>query len=86
MSESSTPAESGAVELLRVWLAEESLQCALQANVFDDAGSWGEVLADVVRHIADALQQQDGTPAEQTRQRIRQAFDNEIGSESEPRP
>jgi hypothetical protein len=81
MSELPSPSEAGSVELLRVWIVGESLECALQAHAFEDAGAWGAVLADVVRHIAGALQQ-EGTPAEQTRQRILEVFQEEMRSPS----
>lgn len=80
MSEVSNPSEGESVELLRVWIEEESLQCSLQAEAFDDAGAWGAILADVVRNIASAVQQQDGTPTEQTVQRILTAFQDELRS------
>jgi hypothetical protein len=80
MSELPTAPEAESVELLRAWIVGETMQCALRADAFTDSGIWGAVLADLVRHIADALQEQEGTPAEQTMQRIREVFDEEIGS------
>lgn len=82
MSELPTPTEGESVELLRLWIAGEALQCALQIDAFADAGSWGAVLADVVRHIADAVRQQESTPAEQTIQRILEVFHEEMRSPS----
>lgn len=80
MSEVPSSSEAESVELLRVWIEGESLQCSLQAEAFDDAGAWGTILADVVRNLAAAVQQHQGTPAEQTVQRILTAFQDELRS------
>jgi hypothetical protein len=80
MSELPTSPEAESVEVLRAWIVGETMQCALRADAFTDSAAWGAVLADVVRHIAEALQQQEGTPAEQTIQRIRAVFEEEIGA------
>ena len=79
MSELPKPTEGESVELLRVWVEGETLQCALQADAFEDPSVWGEVLADVVRHLAHILRQ-EGATVEQTVQRIRAGFDEEMRS------
>lgn len=80
MSEVPSPAEGESVELLRLWIEGEDLQCSLHPEAFDDASAWGAILADVVRNLADAVQQQNGTPAEQTVQSISTAFQDELRS------
>jgi hypothetical protein len=80
MNESSSPPEAESVELLRLWIEGDALQCSLHPEAFDDPGAWGAVLADVVRNLADAVQQQNGTPIEQTVQRILAAFQDELRS------
>lgn len=85
MSVEQTRAEAEAMELLRVWVEGDSLQCTLQADAFDDPGVWGEVLADVVRHIANALTQ-EGTPVESIAERIREVFVEEMRSSTNPPP
>ena len=80
MSELSKPSEAESVELLRVWIEGEALQCSLQAEAFDDASAWGAILAEVVRNLAAAVQQQEGTPVEQTVERILAAFQDELRS------
>ena len=84
MSELPAPSNADSVEVLRVWIVGNSLQCAIQADAFPDTGSWGAILADVVRNIATALHQQEGVPVEQTVQRIVQEFHEEIRSPSSP--
>lgn len=62
--------EAESLEVLRVWIVAQTLQCSLQADVFPDPGTWGAVFADVVRHVASAWQQQEGVPVAETIQRI----------------
>jgi hypothetical protein len=69
-----------AVELLRVWVVQEALHCSLQADAFPEAGTWGVVLADVVRYVASALKDQEGIAPEETTQRILAVFQEELGS------
>ena len=80
MSELPAPSDTESVEVLRAWIVGDSLQCAIQSDAFPDPGSWGAVLADVTRHIASALQQQEGAPVEQTVERILQVFHKEMRS------
>ena len=50
-----------AVELARVWVAEEGLHCSLKIGMYhestdgDERRAWGTILADMTRHIANAL-------------------------------
>jgi hypothetical protein len=72
--------DAESVEVLRVWIVRQTLQCSLQADVFPDPGTWGAVLADVVRYVASARQQQECVPAAETIQRILQEFEEELRS------
>ena len=65
-------------ELLRAWIADQSLQCTLNVQVWDDPGHWGIMLADVARHVANATHDQDGSDRMETIQRIRELFDAEL--------
>ena len=80
MSELPAPSDAESVEVLRAWVVGDSLQCAIQADAFADPGSWGAILADVTRHIARALEQQEGAPVEQTVERILNVFHEEMRS------
>jgi hypothetical protein len=50
-----------AVEVLRAWIAEGGLHCAVRVGMHTDQGverekyAWGIMFADAVRHVADAL-------------------------------
>jgi len=86
MNELPTPPEAAddpqSVEFLRAWIVRDMLQCSLQADVFPDAGAWGAVLADVIRHVANALQQQESIPAARTAQHILDVLAEEMRSSS----
>jgi hypothetical protein len=69
-----------AVELLRAWIVGQTLQCSLQPDVFPDPAAWGAVLADVIRHVARAIQEQEGKPAAQTAAAILDALHQEVQS------
>lgn len=47
-------------ELARVWVAERGLHCSLKIGVYsnqgiDEENAWGIVLADLARHVSNAL-------------------------------
>ncbi|WP_343715393.1 DUF5076 domain-containing protein [Inquilinus sp.] len=47
-------------EMLRVWIAEQGLHCALKFGIYEGSGweeedAWGTILADTARHVARAL-------------------------------
>ena len=65
MDERAIPAaalrDTDAWEPLRVWIAEQRLHCSLKVGVYEENGpisedtAWGIMLADVAKHVADAL-------------------------------
>lgn len=57
-------ADPKGVELLRAWGVAGGLHVSLAAEVWKDAGNWGIMLADVIRHLGDAYHQiHDADPA-----------------------
>lgn len=54
------------LEMIRAWVAENGLHCSVRvhANLGNgtvaDETAWGIVLADVIRHVADAHHKADG--------------------------
>jgi hypothetical protein len=66
-----------AIELLRAWIIDSALQCVLQSDAFEEVDSWGEVLADLIYHIARA-QRQQGADVAATVQRLREVIDEEL--------
>ena len=48
------------IETIRAWIAENGLHCTINVGVWDahsvpEERAWGMMLADVVRHLANAL-------------------------------
>jgi hypothetical protein len=84
VNELPAPPDSGtdpqAAELLRVWIVENALHCTLRPDAFPDPGTWGMVLADVVRYVAEALQQEEGKDPAETVRLIRAQFDAEMAA------
>ena len=69
-------------ELLRAWIADNGLVCSLDIGRFgdDELTMWGILMSDVVRHVADALHQQDGIPAVDAIEKIRKVLNAELTS------
>jgi hypothetical protein len=60
-----------AIQMLSAWIAENGLHCSIniglwQENSRSEAPAWGILVADVIRHIADALQAEYGQSAPDT--------------------
>lgn len=66
------------VEMLRAWVAAGGLHCTLLTGTWKDAGNWGILLADVARHVANATEEADGTPRNETLDRIKLLFNTEL--------
>lgn len=53
--------DAQALELARIWIAEQGLHCSLRVGLYADDGAageteaWGIILADMAGHVADAL-------------------------------
>jgi hypothetical protein len=58
--------DSSAVEVLRVWLGEEHLHCALSVGLGQEepeASEWGILLARVIRRVAHSIQEHGASDA-----------------------
>jgi Domain of unknown function (DUF5076) len=77
------------IQMLSAWIAESGLHCTLNIGFFDgqgrdEADSWGILLADLVRHIGNAWQDERGVRAEVTVAAIVQILEAELESPSSP--
>lgn len=78
-----TAGDDDATEMIRIWLAHNELHVSLLLGMWADAedaevderDAWGELLSDVIRHIANGLEQSHGWDAGQTVARIREELD-----------
>lgn len=55
--------EKGGAEILRAGLVDDELFVGA-ARAFADPAVWGDVLADIARHIATMMSAEDGAPSE----------------------
>ena len=76
-------ADSKAREVLRAWVANESLICALRPETWEDASSWGIVLADVTRHVANAVRELKGDDPAVTTEKIRALYNAELANSTD---
>jgi hypothetical protein len=70
------------LEMVRAWVANRHLHCALLVGTWDDTDlderdGWGMLLADIAKHAADALAA-SGLQKGETINRIRQRFNSEL--------
>ena len=75
------------VEMMRSWIAEGRLFTVINVGHWErpDAGiderdAWGIVMADMVRHIANAHEEEYGRDPGETLIMIREAFEREIAN------
>ena len=67
-----------ATELARVWAAGGKLHVALATGLWEDPASWGIMLVDLARHVANAyVATTDGLDRDGVLERIKAGFDAE---------
>jgi hypothetical protein len=78
--------DKDAVEMLRVWIAEKKLHCSMKVGMYRETmnvpeeKAWGTILADVARHVANALESSYSTSAAESLDKIRETFFKELDS------
>jgi len=70
--------------MLSAWIAEKGLHCTLnigmwQADGRDEARAWGVLLADVARHIGNALHEKTGVDAGSAVNAVVKSLLDEVG-------
>lgn len=76
--------DDNAVEMVRGWIAEGGLHCVLnvghwhKSSVVDEPRAWGIMLADIARHIANALQDVTGLDRRESLRLVAQSFNSEV--------
>jgi uncharacterized protein DUF5076 len=72
------------VELLRAWIAERQLHCTTKIGFYQgtmkasEGPSWGITLADVTRHIANSLEEMNGSDKTKVIEELRLNFLKEL--------
>jgi hypothetical protein len=67
-------------ELLRVWVANKDQHVSLRVGVWKDPAAWGIMLADLIRHIVNAYEQDTRMDRLQSFERIKAGLFAELGS------
>ncbi len=72
-----------AIQMLSAWIAEKGLHCTLKVGMWhaqgrDEPKAWGILLADLIRHIGNAIQEEHGKPATDTIEAVLAALTAEL--------
>ena len=68
------------LEIARLWVIENAAHVSLRVGIWEDPGTWGIMLADLARHVANAYAQDEGLDREETLGRIRTVLAAEMKS------
>lgn len=79
------------VEIMRVWVANQSQQVVLKIGYWEDRGiderwAWGVMLADMIHHIASAHESKYGRDPRETIRELRKALEAELAHATSERP
>lgn len=66
-----------AIELIRIWAAQGKQHVSIATKLWDDPASWGIMLVDLAKHIADAYSETHSYEVHETLHRLREGFDAE---------
>ena len=79
-------ADPKTVEMIRVWIADGGLHCALnighwtaQSADIEETTAWGILLSEVIRHVANAAEEQTGADPTATTKAIFRSLRKELG-------
>ena len=82
--------DENSVEMLRVWIAEKKLHCSMKVGMYEETMNipeevaWGTILADVARHLANALHQRYGHDTSTALRRVSDKFLDEVDKSTSP--
>lgn len=77
--------DEDAVEMLRVWIAERGLHCSIKVGMYretmniSEEKAWGVILADIAKHVANALESGWSSSSAESLQKIQDSFIKELG-------
>jgi len=73
-----------AVEMLRVWIANQGLHCSMKVGMYveqgvDEERAWGIMLSDVIKHVSRALSREYSHPEDEAGRKILRYLIEEFG-------
>ena len=76
-----------AIEMIRVWVGNEDIQVSMLLGMWEDAlecninekTAWGELLADLIRHITNGLNESYGWNKKETQMTIANSLLHHLG-------
>jgi hypothetical protein len=77
--------DDNAVQMLSAWIAEQGMHCTVNIGMWHAAGrdepqAWGILLADIARHIGNAIQEERGVVAAEVTDAILVSMMSELES------
>ena len=67
-----------ALEIVRVWIVSDHQEFVIRPRVWKDPAAWGILLADLMRHIAQATVEHEGKDLHAVLARIREGLEAEL--------
>jgi hypothetical protein len=77
--------DKNSVEMLRVWIAEGQMYCSIKVGMYEDSANisegraWGILLADVTRHLANAILDEYSVDRSDSILEIKESYLQELG-------
>ena len=84
--------DDNAIEMIRGWIAEGGMHCVLNVghwhknSAVDERHAWGIMLADIARHISNALEDVTGLDRRESLRLVTESFNTEIGHRTSEHP
>ncbi len=77
--------DENAIQMISGWIAEKGMHCTLNIGMWEDEGhnepmAWGVLLSDVIRHIANAIEEKTGASAVETAHTILESLESEFSA------
>ena len=71
-------------EIVRIWVVADHQEFVIKPRVWGDPAAWGLLIADLMRHVARAIEKQEGRSYQDALARIREGFEAEMSMPMDP--
>jgi hypothetical protein len=81
--------DENSIQMISAWIAEKGLHCTMNVGMWESIGqneprAWGIFLADVVRHVSNAVGERTGVSADVTTSEIFESLRAELDDPTSP--